>query len=125
MRRRRCINGPGTQQPGATARQRAAGSTRDRPSGSQLTLFSDEPGDGPDANPRRHRRALEPTEPMSADSLISIIAPAFNATAFYDAWLGSIQAQGYPNLEVVLVDDGSTDNLRELAQNGPSFLRYL
>jgi len=62
---------------------------------------------------------------MSADSLISVIAPAFNATAFYDAWLGSIQAQGYPNLEVVLVDDGSTDNLRELAQNGPSFLRYL
>jgi glycosyltransferase involved in cell wall biosynthesis len=62
---------------------------------------------------------------MSADSLISVIAPAFNAGAFYDAWLGSIQAQGYPNLEVVLVDDGSTDNLRELAQNGPSFLRYL
>ncbi len=62
---------------------------------------------------------------MSADSLISVIAPAYNATAFYDTWLGNIQAQGYPNLEVVLVDDGSTDDLRERAKNGPSFLRYM
>jgi glycosyltransferase involved in cell wall biosynthesis len=62
---------------------------------------------------------------MSADPLISVIAPAYNATAFYDTWLGSIQAQGYPNLEVVLVDDGSTDGLRERAKSGPSFLRYL
>jgi glycosyltransferase involved in cell wall biosynthesis len=62
---------------------------------------------------------------MSAHSLISVIAPAFNATAFYDAWLRSIQCQRYPNLEVVLVDDGSTDGLRERAQNGPAFLRYV
>jgi glycosyltransferase involved in cell wall biosynthesis len=62
---------------------------------------------------------------MSADPLISVIAPAFNATAFYEAWLGSIQAQGYPNLEVVLVDDGSTDGLSERAQKGPPFLRYI
>jgi glycosyltransferase involved in cell wall biosynthesis len=62
---------------------------------------------------------------MSAGPLISVIAPAFNATAFYDAWLASIQAQNYPNLEVVLVDDGSTDGLSERAQNGPAFLRYI
>ena len=62
---------------------------------------------------------------MSAHLLISVIAPAFNATAFYDAWLESIQCQCYPNLEVMLVDDGSTDGLRERAQNGPAFLRYL
>ncbi|MGA2212072.1 MAG: glycosyltransferase family A protein [Bryobacteraceae bacterium] len=62
---------------------------------------------------------------MSADPLISVIAPAFNATAFYDAWLGSIQAQGYPNIEIVLVDDGSTDRLPERAQKSPAFLRYI
>jgi glycosyltransferase involved in cell wall biosynthesis len=62
---------------------------------------------------------------MSAHSLISVIAPAFNATAFYDAWLKSIQCQSYPDLEVVLVDDGSTDGLCERARNGPAFLRYL
>ena len=56
---------------------------------------------------------------------ISVISPAFNAACFYDAWLENIQAQDYPNLEVVLVDDGSTDNLRARAETGPSFLRYL
>jgi glycosyltransferase involved in cell wall biosynthesis len=62
---------------------------------------------------------------MSADLLISVIAPAFNAAGFYDAWLGSIQNQHYPNLEVVLVDDGSTDSLPERAQDAPPFLRYI
>lgn len=62
---------------------------------------------------------------MSADSLISVISPAYNATAFYDAWLASIQAQCYRNLEVILVDDGSTDDLLGRAKKAPPFLRYV
>lgn len=62
---------------------------------------------------------------MSADLLLSIITPAYNATAFYDAWLGSIQAQCYPNMEVVLVDDGSTDDLPERASKAPAFVHYV
>ena len=62
---------------------------------------------------------------MSADLLISIVTPAFNATAFYDAWLGSIQSQCYSNVEVVLVDDGSTDDLPARAKKAPPFLRYI
>lgn len=62
---------------------------------------------------------------MSAPVLISVIAPAFNATAFFDAWLDSIQRQCYPNLEIVLVDDGSTDGLEQRARSGPAHLRYL
>jgi glycosyltransferase involved in cell wall biosynthesis len=62
---------------------------------------------------------------MSAEPSISVIAPAWNATSFYDAWLGSIQAQNYPNLEVILVDDGSTDDLCARARNGPPYLRCL
>lgn len=62
---------------------------------------------------------------MSAEPLISVIAPAFNADPFYDSWIGSIFAQNYPNLEIVLVDDGSTDSLAARAQAGPPFLRYL
>lgn len=62
---------------------------------------------------------------MHAEPLISVISPAFNAAAFYDGWLANIQAQDYANLEVVLVDDGSTDCLWERARNAPPFLRYI
>jgi glycosyltransferase involved in cell wall biosynthesis len=62
---------------------------------------------------------------MSAVPSISVIAPAWNAAPFYDAWIESIQAQNYPNLEVILVDDGSTDDLRARTKNAPPCLRVL
>jgi glycosyltransferase involved in cell wall biosynthesis len=57
---------------------------------------------------------------------ISVIAPAHNAAAFFPAWIESIRGQCYESLEVLLVDDGSSDNLAELAEasaNPP--IRYL
>jgi len=62
---------------------------------------------------------------MSAEPLISVIAPAHNAVSFYDSWLGSILAQNYPKLEIVLVDDGSSDGLQECVETGPPYLRYI
>jgi glycosyltransferase involved in cell wall biosynthesis len=62
---------------------------------------------------------------MNSAPLISVISPAFNATRFFDAWLASILAQDYPHLEVILVDDGSTDDLAAHARNAPNFVRYM
>lgn len=56
---------------------------------------------------------------------VSIVAPAFNAAAFFDSWIASIEAQQYPSLEVLLVDDGSTDNLAAKARTGPAWLQYI
>jgi glycosyltransferase involved in cell wall biosynthesis len=41
--------------------------------------------------------------------LISIIVPVYNAGAYLENCVGSILAQSYTNIEVVLVNDGSTD----------------
>lgn len=66
-----------------------------------------------------------PSEPFQFRSRIAVVSPALNAAPFYPAWLRSIEAQEYDNLEVLLVDDGSSDGLFSLTQTAPAFLRYL
>jgi glycosyltransferase involved in cell wall biosynthesis len=40
---------------------------------------------------------------------ISVITPCFNHVQFVDATMRSIHGQGYPNLEHIVIDGGSTD----------------
>ena len=46
--------------------------------------------------------------------LVSIIVPVYNTAAWLGACLDSIAGQSYQDLEVLLVDDGSTDGSLEL-----------
>lgn len=41
--------------------------------------------------------------------LISIIVPVYNAEPYLDRCIRSLVNQTYPNVEIVLVNDGSTD----------------
>lgn len=45
---------------------------------------------------------------------ISIIVPVYNTAKYLPACLGSIINQTYHNLEIILVDDGSTDDSNEV-----------
>lgn len=54
------------------------------------------------------------TNPVStaqklSDLLISVIVPVYNVAPYLDECLESICSQTYKNLEVILIDDGSTD----------------
>ena len=47
--------------------------------------------------------------------LISVIIPMYNAEKFIGKLLNSIKLQTYHNLEVIIVDDGSTDKSLKIA----------
>jgi glycosyltransferase involved in cell wall biosynthesis len=46
---------------------------------------------------------------MSAQPLVSVLIPCHNAVRWVGACLESVLAQSWPSLEIIVVDDGSTD----------------
>lgn len=51
---------------------------------------------------------------MRNEELISIIIPIFNMSKYLEKCIDSVINQTYKNLEIILIDDGSTDNSGEI-----------
>jgi O-antigen biosynthesis protein len=68
--------------------------------------------------------AALPHRPLPSYPFISIIVCSYNGAKTLGACLESLGRIDYPNYEVILVDDGSTDNTPEIAARFPN-VRYV
>ncbi len=57
--------------------------------------------------------------------LVSVIIPVYNAAAYVRETVDSALHQAYPNLEVIVVDDGSTEDLSWVAAAYGTRVRYV
>src|SRR5689334_19628453 len=72
----------------------------------------------------------ESRRPIEADSTrgswprISIITPSFNQGAFLEATIRSILLQGYPDIEYLIFDGGSTDGSVEIIKKYSPWISF-
>ena len=59
------------------------------------------------------------------DPLVSVVIPVFNGERFLREAVQSVLDQQYSPLEIIVVDDGSTDNTASVARSLPESVRYL
>lgn len=67
--------------------------------------------------------AAAPHFPLARCPKVSVVVPSYNGKRTLKACLDSLQKLNYPDYEIILVDDGSTDATRQIALANPK-VRY-
>lgn len=55
---------------------------------------------------------------------ISIVTPSYNQSQFIEETIRSVLLQGYPNIEYIIIDGGSTDNTIEVIKKYQQYIAY-
>ena len=54
---------------------------------------------------------------MQEKYLVSVIIPVYNSSLYLQDILDDIKKQTYKNLEIIVIDDGSSDNSSQICDN--------
>ena len=57
------------------------------------------------------------------DDLVSVLIPAYNHAGYVNQTIYSIAEQTYKNIELIIIDDGSTDNTKQIIEQSLSSCR--
>src|SRR5690606_9312317 len=61
---------------------------------------------------------------QASEDKVSVIIPCFNHAHYLSTALESVQDQDHEQIEIIVVDDGSTDNTKEVATKYPN-VKYI
>jgi glycosyltransferase involved in cell wall biosynthesis len=67
----------------------------------------------------------KPASTEKENSLVSIIIPNYNHARFVSDAINSVMKQDYQNVEIIVVDDGSTDNSRKVIGQFGDQVKYI